>query len=344
MENIFITGATGYIGSNLALKLADSGKIVHALCRSRSKASSLDHKNIVLFEGDILDKESIEASMRSCENVYHLAAYGSIWSKDPQTYFDINIQGTVNILNAAAKLGVKKVVFTSTAGTFGPSINSSNLSDSNNSGTGNSMVNEKSIRTIDFFTEHEHSKFLAEKKVQHYARRNELDAVIVCPSRVYGPGLLTKTNVATKIMKLYIEGKWRLVPGSGKYIGNYAYIDDVINGHIQAMNKGISGEKYILGGTNVSNNEIFDMIAKISLKNYKMYHIPISLVLTLARVQELFAWSFNRPPVITSKWVKRYLYNWVFSSEKAEKELGYKITPLEEGIEKTLQWLNTKNI
>jgi len=342
LENIFITGATGYIGSNLALKLADSGKIVHALCRSRSKASSLDHKNIVLFEGDILDQESIEASMRSCENVYHLAAYGNIWSKDPQTYFDINIQGTVNVFNAAAKLGVKKVVFTSTAGTFGPSINSSGLSDPNNRGTGNSVVNEKSIRTIDFFTEYEHSKFLAEKKAQ--LPRNGLDAVIVCPSRVYGPGLLTKTNVATKIIKLYVEGKWRLVPGSGKYIGNYVYIDDVINGHIQAMNKGIPGEKYILGGANVSNNEIFDMIAKISLKNYKMYHIPISLMLTFARVQELYAWLFNRPPVITTKWVKRYSYNWVFSSQKAEKELGYKITPLEKGIRKTIEWINQNNV
>ena len=322
---IFITGATGYIGSKLALRLADAGHTVHALCRSKSNALSIEHKNIKIFEGDILNKKSIEDAMKSCEQVYHLATYTSVWAKNPKTYFDINIQGAINVLNTAIVSGVRKIVYTSTAGTYGPST-----------GT---LTTEKSIRTIDFFTEYESSKFIAEEKVQHYVRKG-LNVVIVNPSRIYGPGLLNESNSVTKLIKLYAEGKWHLIPGNGETIGNYVFIDDVINGHILAMSKGLAGEKYILGGENVSYIEFFDTLSKVSGKKYKLYKTPLFLMLAFARIQELLAGSFNRPPLITPKWVKRYLYDWALSSQKAESELGYEITPLEKGMTQTIKWLN----
>ena len=322
--NIFITGATGYIGAKLALQLAKSGESIHILCRSKSKVSLLNHSKFKIFEGDILNTESIENAMQSCEYVYHLAAYGKVWSKDPQNYFDVNVQGTKNILDAAIKLGVKKVVVTSTAGVFEPS-----------NGT---PVNEESIRTVDFFNEYERSKYLAEEAIQHYINKG-LDVVIVNPSRVYGQGLMSESNSVSKLIDRYLKGKWHLIPGNGDTIGNYAFIDDVVNGHILAMNKGLTGQKYILGGVNVSYNEFFDTLIKVSQKKYKLYKTPLSLMLAFARVQELLAVSFNRPPMITPKWVKRYLCNWALSSQKAERELGYEITPLEEGMEKTIKWL-----
>ena len=322
---ILITGATGYVGSKLALRLADEGHTVHALCRSKSKALSLEHKNIKLFEGNILNKKSIEDAMKSCEQVYHLAVYGSVWAKNPQTYFDVNIQGTINVLNTAFVSGVRKIVYTSTAGTYGPSTGS--------------LTTEKSIRTIDFFTEYESSKFIAEEKVQHYVRKG-LNVVIVNPSRVYGPGLLNESNSVTKLIRLYIEGRWHLIPGNGETIGNYVFIDDVVNGHILAMSKGQTGEKYILGGENVSYNEFFDTLTKVSGKKYRLYKTPLFLMLGFAKLQELLAGSFNRPPLITPKWVKRYLYDWALSSQKAQRELGYEITPLEKGMAQTIKWLN----
>ena len=332
--NIFITGATGYIGANLALRLADSGDNVHMLCRltadrqvSKSKASLLNHGNIRVFEGDVLDRESIENAMQSCEYVYHLAAYARVWAENPQTYFDVNVQGTKNILDAAIKSGIKKVVVTSTAGVLGPS-----------NGT---PVNEESIRTVDFFNEYERSKYIAEEEIHHYIRKG-LDIVIVNPSRVYGPGLMSESNSVSKLIDRYLKGKWHLIPGNGETIGNYVFIDDVVNGHLLAMSKGLTGEKYILGGDNVSYNEFFGTLIKVSQKKYKLYKTPLSLMLAFAKVQELLANSFNRPPLITPKWVKRYLYNWVLSSQKAGRELGYEITPFEEGMEKTIKWLNVR--
>lgn len=326
--NIFITGATGYIGTNLALQLAESGENVHTLCRSKSKASLLSHDNIRVFEGDILNKASIEDAMQSCKYVYHLAAYGKVWSKDPQNYFDVNVQGTKNLLDAAIKLGVKKVVVTSTAGVFEPS--------------NGIPVNEEDIRTVDFFNEYERSKYIAEEAIQHYISKG-LDVVIVNPSRVYGQGIMSESNSVSKLIDRYLKGKWHLIPGNGETIGNYAFIDDVVNGHLLAMSKGLAGEKYILGGTNVSYNEFFDTLVKVSQKKHKLYKTPLSLMLAFARVQELLAHSFNRPPMITPKWVKRYLCNRALSSQKAERELGYEITPLEKGMEKTINWLNGSN-
>jgi len=326
--NIFITGATGYIGANLALRLAEAGERVHILCRSKSKASLLNHDNIRLFEGNILDKKSIENAMQASEYVYHLAAYVKVWAKNPQTYFEVNVQGTKNVLDAAIKLGVKKVVVTSTVGALGPSAKT--------------PVNEESIRKVDFFNEYESSKFIAEKKAYHYSR-NGLDIVIVNPSRVYGPGLLSESNSVTKMIKLYIEGKWHLIPGNGKNIGNYVFIDDVINGHLLAMSKGRTGEKYILGGTNVSYNEFFDLLIKVSQKKYKLYKMPVSGMLAFARFQDTLANYFNRQPFITVGFTKRYLHDWSVSSQKAQDELGYEITPLEKGMAKTIKWLNKTN-
>jgi len=321
---IFITGATGYIGANLALRLANSGHTVHALCRSTSKASMLNHENIKVFKGDILDKESVACAMQSCEYAYHTAAYVRVWAKQPDTYFDINVQGTLNVLDKAVELGVKKVVVTSTAGVYGPSEKL--------------PLDEKSVRTIDFFNEYESSKFTMEEKIQHYSR-NGLSVVVVSPPRVYGPGLISESNVVTKMIKQYIEGKWHLIPGDGEKIGNYVFIDDVVNGHILAMSKGRQGEKYILGGTNASYNDFFDTLSGVSRKKYRLFKIPLSFMLAFAGFQQLLANWFSRPPLITPQWVNKYLYNWALSSNKAVSELGYKATPLAEGIQKTIKWL-----
>src|SRR6478752_4105432 len=118
---IFITGATGYIGNNLAKRLADEGHLVHALNRSSHKSALLDHENIKLFKGDITDPASVKNAMQNCEQVYHLAAYARVWAKDPSTYFKLNVEGTQHVLDAAKELGINDIVVTSTAGVLGPS-------------------------------------------------------------------------------------------------------------------------------------------------------------------------------------------------------------------------------
>ncbi len=326
-KKVFVSGATGFIGSHLALHLADEGCIVHALFRSSQKAKILEHKNILLFKGDICDNSSIERAMTSCVEAYHLGAFARLWDKDPSLCQKVNVEGTVNILDTAVKCGVEKVVVTSTAGVLGPS--------------NSKPVDETCERTSKFFTSYESSKCEMEKKALTYEKKGLL-VVLVNPTRVFGPGILSEANSATKIILAYIQGKWRFIPGRGHSIGNYVFIDDIVRGHVLAMEKGLTGERYILGGSNLSFLEFFSVVSTVSGKTYRMIRLPAPLLICMSGLIFFFSRLLGKPPRIAPQWVRRYLRNWAVSSEKAERELGYKVTPIEEGIRNTVQWLRKR--
>ena len=323
---ILVTGATGYVGQRLVSKLLDMGHIVHVLCRQKPDGALPDHERLAVFGGDLLKSASIESAMAGCDQVYHVAAYARAWAKDPQTYFKINVQGTVNVLEAAIKSGVKKVVYTSTGATFGTS--------------NGSPMSEDAVRMFDFFTEYESSKFMAEEKVQHYVRRG-LNVSIVHPVRVYGPGLWTESNIISMMIKSYVEGNWHVIPGNGQALGCFSYIDDVVKGHILAMEKGRPGEKYILGGANLNFNQFFDLLKRLTDKHFLLIHIPLPLLMLFGWKEEFFSKWFGKEPLITRKWINKYRYNLDCSCEKAVKELGYTVTPFEEGIRNTLLWIES---
>ena len=326
--SVFITGSTGFIGVHLVNRLAESGQTIHALYRSEEKKKMLKHPNIKLFNGDIMDINSLEKAMEGCKYVYHVAAFTKIWSKNENTVYELNVNGTKNVLDAALKLGIKKVIFTSTAGIFGPSITE--------------KVDENSVRKIDYFLEYEKSKAKAEELIKSYSKNN-MEITIVNPTRVYGPGLLSKSNSVTIMMQAYTDGKWRFIPGDGRSIGNYVFIDDVVNGHILAMEFGKNGEKYLLGGTDLNYIELFSILRKITGKKYFMLKIPFVLISLMAEIMLLFSKIFNIPPAMTPSLIKKFSYSWEVSSQKAINELGYSITPFETGAIQTLQWFNKKN-
>lgn len=325
---IFITGSTGFIGGNLARKLADSGYRVHALCRSTHKTNLIEHKNIKVFKGNIFDKLSLESAMESCDQVYHLGACTKVLVQNRELYYEVNVSGTVNVLDTALKLGVERIVVTSTAGVLGPSSESAK--------------DEASDWATGFFNEYDHSKYLMERKIEEYVKKG-LHVVLVNPTRVYGPGLLSQANSATKIINMYLQGKWRIIPGNGNRICNYVFIEDVVNGHILAMERGRAGEKYILGGPNTSYSNFYQALANISKKKYVMFKFPEPLLMGISRIMVLFSKISGSPPLITPQYVRKYLRDWEVSSEKAEKELGYAITPLDIGLERTIAWLNEIN-
>ena len=327
--NILITGATGFIGTRLTQKLTEDGHIVHALYRSEEKAKAIEHRNVNLFKGDITDYRSVECAIRSCEAVFHMAAYARAWAKESDTFNRINVQGTKNVLDAALREGVRKMVFTSTAGVLGPSTNK--------------IVSENTERKTSYFSEYEATKALAEEKIHEYISKG-LDIVIVNPTRVYGPGILSGSNGVTKIIKLYGEGKFRCIPGDGKSIGNYVYVDDVVEGHILAFEKGRLGERYILGGQNISFNSFFEQLAGLTGRKLRMIKLTLPLMLGVSYLFWLRTKIFGIPPLITPNWVKRFLHNWEVSSDKAIEELGYQITPLDKGLQKTLDWLTNDRL
>jgi farnesol dehydrogenase len=321
---IFITGSTGYIGQKLVARLLNQGHHVHALCRRAPDNELFHNPRIQVFKGDLFDYKTIEEAIYGCEQVYHMAAYARVWAKDPRTFFNINVRGTVNVLDAALRLNVKKLVFTSTGSTFGIS--------------NEKPVSEDMIRTVDFFNEYESSKFMAEEKVLHYVCKG-LHAVIVHPTRVYGPGVWTESNAVSKLVKNYIDGEWHIIPGNGKSKGSFAYIDDVVTGHLLAMENGRAGEKYILGGDNLDFNEFFDLLKRLSGKSYFLVKVPIPFMLMYGWQEEFLAKWLRKEPLVTNKWIKKYEMHLAYSSKKAIQELGYRITPIEDGLTRTLKWL-----
>ena len=261
--------------------------------------------------------------MEGATQVYHLAAFAKVWDKNPNVYQDINVKGSIAVADAAVKEGVEKLVFTSTAGVFGDSENG--------------LVTESIERKRPFFNEYESTKKEAEDRLLEFAS-DKLKLVIVNPTRIYGPLLNSPAEAVNLLIQKFTTGQWRLIPGDGSKIGNYVYIDDVINGHLLAMEKGEHGHNYILGGENHDYNSFFNTLKEISGTNPWMMKMPNNLQMAFAKLQMLKP-LVNKEPLITPGWIAKGYYHWEVSSQKAERQLGYQITPLREGIKKTVEVL-----
>jgi nucleoside-diphosphate-sugar epimerase len=321
-----ITGSTGFIGRKLLQQLLPGEDEIHLLCRKVPDDPPAGRDRVKYFRGDILDAESVLRSMEGCDRVYHLAAYAKNWAKTPAEFHRVNVDGLRNVLRAAVSRGVGRVVFTSTSVTIGPS--------------NGAPQTEGSPRPVKWFTEYEHSKILAEAAALEFAAGG-LEVVTVNPTRVFGPGLLNEGNSATRMIDWYLDGKWRIILGDGRRRGNYGFVDDVARGHILAMERGKPGERYILGGENCSYNEFFGLLADVSGKRHRLFHVPAPLALSVSSIEELRGrWSAHYP-LITPGWVRTFARDWSFSTRKSELELGYRVTPLREALERTVRWLET---
>lgn len=321
---ILVTGATGYIGSKLAAQLAAGNDEIRLLCRKDPGLDAFKKENIRIYKGDINNQASLDAAMQGADQVYHLAAYARIWAKDPSVFETINVEGTRNVLEAARKAGVRKIVYTSTAGVIGPSRDH--------------PMREQDPRITGFFNPYEETKARAEKIALQFAQEG-LDLCILNPSRVYGPGFDTGSNPFTKIVEMYLKGKWKLIPGKGEDIGSYCYIDDVVEGHILAMQKGRRGERYIFGGDNATFNHFMDLVKQYSGLDHPLKNVPFSLLTVFSYIQLWRAKLTGRPPMITPDWVRKYDYDWALDSSKAVRELGYRVRPLSEGLRTTVDWV-----
>lgn len=322
----FITGATGFIGTELIRFLHKKGYMIRAFCRPNSNTDVFNQIPIEIAYGDIRDFHSIEEGIKECDYVIHLAGYAKNWAKDPQTFYDVNLHGLDNLLKASCEEGIKKAILVSTCMVFGPSKKK--------------VVQECDGLTEDCLCDYQRSKCEADKLGSNIDQ-SKFPVVIVHPTRVYGPGLLTEGNSVTILVKNYIEGKWSAILSDGSAQGNYVFIDDVIQGIWKAFEHGKPGEKYILGGENLSYNEFYKIVGDISKQHRSVIHIPFWTAMGIARLQLLLAHTLKKHPLITPKWIRIFSMDWAFSSEKAQKELGYNITPFRQGVKKTIDWLRS---
>lgn len=325
---IFITGASGFIGSQLVLTLAGENHDVRVLLRDPSKAEEFSGTGLSIIYGDLFNKEKLKTGMAGCDWVFHLAAYTRPVSKDPDLPYRTNVTGTVNVLEAAREQSVKKVIITSSAGTLSYSQNGL-------------PVNEETNNNPVFHTEYERTKAISEKVARDY-NSDSMDVIIVNPSRIYGPGNLTAGNSLTRIIKLYGRGLWRILPGDGEAIGNYVFVGDVISGLILSASYGKGGERYILGGENLSYREFFRVLGDIYGKERKLLTLKERSLKQIAGIAGIYSRFTHKQAFISDEWIDKYLQNWILSSSKAQTQLNYKITPFREGAEKTILWLKSR--
>ena len=337
-KKVFLTGACGYIGTRLLEALVGREEPVRALSRRPelkpepppglgwTGGGPLASPLVEWVRGDVADRDSLLRAMEGCSQVYHLAAYAKNWARDPQTSFAVNVQGMRNVFDAAAQLGVQRVVWTSTCLTLGPSP------------PGGVVDEDTPRRTGRHFVEYERTKCIAEAEA--FARAREgFPVVIVNPNRVYGPGYLNEANSATLLIDRYDRGKLPMLPNRGVNVGNWVLVDDVVQGHLLAMEKGRIGQRYVLGGENASLARLLALVDLVSGKRH--FKIPMLRItpMVFAYLQQIRARWLGVYPQITPGWARLYMTDWAQSSQKAERELGYRPTPLAEGLRLTYAWL-----
>jgi nucleoside-diphosphate-sugar epimerase len=325
----FVTGATGFVGGRLVAELVRRGHTVRALARPASARAGLEDRRIEVVAGDLANRDALREGLEGCSGVFHLAAYARNWAHAPETFFEVNVDGTRNVLQAARAAGVAKIVFTSTIVTFGP--------------TPPGVVGDEGMARITprFFSEYEESKTLAEREALGLAA-DGVPIVIVNPTRAYGPGKLTEGNSVTVMIDLYDRGWFPVLFARGVNVGNYALVDDLVRGHILAMEKGRVGERYILGGENASLAHLFDLVDKATGKRHVRINLPPRLAMAYSLLEKKKAEWLGLYPRITPGWVETFLHDWAYSSAKAERRLGYTVTPLREGISLTCEWLRER--
>jgi nucleoside-diphosphate-sugar epimerase len=324
--NILLTGATGYVGHELALALAAQENRVHIIVRNPASPNIPVHKNIVIFKGDITEPHTIGPAMNGCRQVYHTAALVKIFSKKRSQFYKVNVEGTNNLLKEAINCGIKKFVFTSTCGVLGSSVSQ--------------PKRESDPRTTGFNNEYEFTKSLAEKMVMDYSNKG-LKTVIVSLSKVFGPGVETHPISVNRVIKRFLQGKPTFIPRPGTFSSNYCFIKDVVAGHILAMERGTSGEKYILGGENISYKDLFQLIRSLTTTKAMLIETPKVVV----QLWAIFQWAnyllTGKEPIATLAGIKHIFCNKTFTSEKAINQVGYRVTPLKEALRQTIEYLKT---
>jgi len=322
-EISLVTGASGFIGSRLVERLAER-EDVRALHRTETGTRQ---SSVTEYRGDVCTAESLREAMDGCTQVFHLAGYAKNWARNRQTYWDVNVEGLRNVLDVARDVGVRRVVWTSTVMTLGP--------------TPPGAVCDETFESAErpVYTDYEASKMDAERLALEYVDQHGMEVVTVNPTRVFGPGPLTEGNSLAKIIEDYDRGRAPFLLNGGRNTGNYVYVDDVVNGLLLAMEKGRPGERYLIGGHNKTLGEFFDAIDDVSGKRHRRLTIRGPMALSVAYIMQWRAQLLGAHPPITPPWVRTFLADWAYSNQKAVDELGYRPIPFKESLRETYDWL-----
>ena len=318
---ILVTGATGFIGGNLARELWRRGDDVQALIRPGSNQLAIRDTGIIPIEGDILDRQSVDSAVRGCEAVFHVAAAYTFWSKDRTNVARTNIQGTINVLEAARRARVSRTVYTSTVGTIGL--------PKQGQGDENTPLNPETLHG-----HYKNSKHQAEREALNIAA-NDMPVIVVNPTLPVGPWDVKPTPTG----KIILDFLRRKVPAYLKTGMNVVDVADVVDGHILAMEKGRSGERYILGNQNMSLKDLFDMISKLTGFSAPRIRLPYWLVVALGYADQFAEGTLlGKEPTIPLEGVLASKVPAYVNCDKAVRELGQPQRSIEDALKQSINW------
>jgi len=319
MTDVLVTGASGFIGSNLTIHLLRRGCRVRAFHRTASNTLTLKDVQVEYHFGDIREKDSLCKAMKGCDTVFHTAALVSFWKKHRDEQMAINIGGTRNVVELCLELGVRKLVHTSSVAALGYRLD-------------RQLIDENTLYNWGIHAGYKYSKHLAELEVLHGVEKG-LDATIVNPSIVVGPrdihfhGGQIVRDIKRGRIPVYVDGGMNIVS-----------VHDVVAGHLAAADRGRKGERYILGGMNLTYKEVFDLAARVLHGKAPRWKVPLWVASGLARTSELIGTMMNRKPWITSDLLAGMgMHNW-YSIEKAKRELWYEPSSAEVAIRQACEW------
>jgi len=316
-----VTGGTGFVGRAVVTELLAAGREVRVLAR-RPEHPALKGIEVEVALGDLRDPISLKAALKGCAYLFHVAADYRLWVPDPETMYAVNVQGTLDLLAAAAEAGVERVVYTSTVGTLG------------NPGDGTPGTEETPVSLDDMTGHYKRSKFLAEQVALEFAGQG-LPVVIVNPSTPVGPWDWRPTPTGQMI----VDFLKRRMPAYLETGLNLIHVKDVARGHLLAEEHGRAGEKYILGHENLSLSQIFQRLAEISGLPAPRVKLPYWPVLAMAYINEFWAGHISRRPprmpVTAIRMARKYMY---FDNAKAVKCLGLNLTPVTQALQDAVAW------
>ncbi len=317
----FVTGATGFIGANVVRALLGKGFEVKALVRPTSDRRNIEGLPIEVVEGELRDFPSVKRGMEGCEVVFHVGALYSFWVRPRRLIYEVNVDGTRNVLRAAQELGVERVVYTSSIAALGR-------------GTKEKPATEETpVRPEVLIGDYKRSKYLAQQVALEFARRG-LPVVIVNPSFPVGPYDVKPTPTGQVILD-FLRRKLPAYMDTGL---NVVAVEDVAEGHILALERGRPGECYILGGENLTMKEMLDILSEITGIPAPRFRFPYTLALPLSYLNAWFCLLTGKRPRMTPDTVRMTRYYEFFDIRKAREELGYDPMPAGEALRRAVDW------
>ncbi|HET7213206.1 MAG TPA: NAD-dependent epimerase/dehydratase family protein [Terriglobia bacterium] len=320
---ILLTGSSGYLGSRIAHALVERGAPFRVLVRNPGKLGLVPAEaRCEIVAGDLLDRNAVAGALRGVKQVIHSAALVKMWARDPQDFWRVNFEALKALLEEADRAGVERVVYTSSFMAAGASSNANAAEGLQNYGPYSNQYEETKAQALDWLRDAGFARF---------------PVVALLPGVVYGPGPPTDGNLVGSMMRQYLSGKFPGLLGSGEQRWSFAYIAEVVQAHLAALEKGRPGEEYFLAGDNRSLNDLFSAVGRLAGVTFPVRHISFAAGKAFGALEVARARLFDHRPKLTPGVVEIFKKDWVYSSAKACRELGYRVAPLEEGLKKTLE-------